>query len=274
MPAMMKSVKFFLAWALLWLSGALTAAKAMADWFGRSRFIEDAEALGPKTARIFEWLAELPTPHFYAVPFILAGVGGVLLLLSNSTPRAGGIAPWWNLLLRRLNWRDRQREDDFAYNHLLAFLVDELLPACDAQLRFQEALVRHFCTDDTAADFAVMGLRGSSEPRIQAFWAQYDKLSSKRSGSPPAIGFDELIEAIHVLEDDVYRSFCHQIDPILDRNRRGTNIEDHKDLSGYREEWRQRHVAMVGAYRAIKRDIRFRKLIRPRRASRWGPPAI
>jgi hypothetical protein len=39
--------------ALLFLiSPGLTAAKRIADWVGRSTFLEDAEALGPKGAKM------------------------------------------------------------------------------------------------------------------------------------------------------------------------------------------------------------------------------
>lgn len=68
---------------LLLLSGALTTAKRIADWVGRTTFQEDAEALGPKVAKMFEWLADQPALLFYGGPAILTLVGIGLLLAPN-----------------------------------------------------------------------------------------------------------------------------------------------------------------------------------------------
>jgi hypothetical protein len=287
---MWKASKPVLAWVLLWLSGALTVAKAMADWIGPAAFAGNAATPAPRAASAIGWLAAQPAPGVYAAALVLAGAGILLLLLllPRSGPKAGrsggasgganpgpGLAATSDRVLHRLKLRGAPAQDEvFTHTHLLAFMNDHLLPACYAQVRFQEALVRHFCTDGTVADFAVMGIRNRTDPHVQTFWAHYDKLSARPASDPQPIGFDELVESIHVLEDDVYRVFCHQVDPILDKSRSGFNIDDHENLSSRREEWRKRHIAMFEAFRAIKRDIRFRKIIRPRRQSRWGPPMI
>jgi hypothetical protein len=72
---------------LFLLSGGLVAAKKIVDWVGRSTFVEDAEALGPKVAKMFEWLADQPALAFYAVPGLLALVGvGLLVAPYARTP--------------------------------------------------------------------------------------------------------------------------------------------------------------------------------------------
>jgi hypothetical protein len=38
-------------------------------------------------------------------------------------------------------------DDPIAYNDLLGFTVQHLLPTCDAQLKFQEAIIQHFCSE-------------------------------------------------------------------------------------------------------------------------------
>ncbi len=64
---------------------------------------------------------------------------------------------WLDWLLRQtpnimLSIRERwssmlHRQDLSAYNDLMAFAVDHLLPTCASQVEFQEALIRHFCSE-------------------------------------------------------------------------------------------------------------------------------
>lgn len=56
--SMSKVIRTGFAVLLFILSGGLTVAKRIADWVGRSTFVEDAEALGPKASKMFEWLAD------------------------------------------------------------------------------------------------------------------------------------------------------------------------------------------------------------------------
>lgn len=89
---MWKALRTIAAAALLLISGAFTTAKVITDLVGRSTFVEDAEALGPKLAKMFEWLADQPALIFYIVPLVLAAVAVALLLLPRmrqwgATPR-------------------------------------------------------------------------------------------------------------------------------------------------------------------------------------------
>lgn len=270
--AMWKAARIIGAVALFLISGGLTTAKKIADWVGRSTFVEDAEALGPKAAKMFEWLAEQPTLTFYVIPLALAAVGIGLLFLPF--PRASADAsqvtePTKINEAPDFHSDDAEAEalDKPAYNEVVAFCIDHLLPACDAQSELQNKLVRALSNNDVLTNFAIYGLRTGSNEKVREFWEAYTELASGLESSPgPDITFREIVECIHKLESGSYKAFCDQADEL------GKAIgADWQKGPAFAEwsRWRFVHIGMIDAYAAIARDIRFGKLHRLK-PSRWG----
>lgn len=269
---MRKFIRIIGAVVLFVISGGLTVAKRIADWVGRSTFAEDAEALGPKAAKMFEWLADQPAMVFYGVPLLLAAVGLVLLFWPDKkgqgsqqpieqTPQPGARQT------ERFYTNDPEAEalDKGAYNQLVAFCMDHMLPTCAAAVDFHEAIIRRLTPNEAIASLAIEGLRNDPKYTTRGFWENYHNLLSGLQGSPgPTIKFEGIIECIHQLEKEFYKNFCEQA------------IETAKsaglDLRAVYSEWQGwlfKHEKMTKAYPALFRDIRFGKLHRLK-PPRWG----
>jgi hypothetical protein len=101
--------------------------------------------------------------------------------------------------------------DKAAYNQLVAFCIDNLLPACQAQIELQEAMVNHLCNNWKVAELALTGMRDEKRFKTGEFWKNYWNLSSGLTDSPgPTIKFDGMIEYISELEREFYKNFCEQ----------------------------------------------------------------
>lgn len=168
----------------------------------------------------------------------------------------------------RLHSDDPERDapDKEAYNDILAFAIDRVLPACNAMIDLQEALIGHMARGAKIAELALEGFRSESLTTGE-FWKHYDGLSGGLSASPgPILKFEGIIEHIHGLESGSYERFSQQMFELFCDLERDKYTAMSKRLST----WRHEHRALVDAYDAIKRDTRFGKLLRPLRDSRWG----
>jgi hypothetical protein len=164
---------------------------------------------------------------------------------------------------------EAEATDKQAYKEILAFAQDRVLPACDAQIRLQEALISQTCATEKIANLAHVGLRHDGSHKTSEFWVHYNKLLSGLIESPgPIIKFEAIIDCIAGLERENYRNFCEQRHEIA----AAASINPEADVSVRSAwlEWASSHNTLVDAYEPIKRDPRFGKLLRPVRPSRWG----
>src|SRR5258708_7974692 len=158
--------------------------------------------------------------------------------------------------------------DKEAYNRIVAFCLDYLLPACAAQVELNRALIHHLCSNTQIADLAIAGSQSEWKYKTKGFWVNYFGLSDGlASTGGPQIKFDGIIEYIAELEREFYRNFFELTIEIA----RTANVEPNSGDVVF-SEWhkaRDSHLKLVKQYAQIQRDIRFGKLPRLR-PSRWG----
>jgi hypothetical protein len=196
-----------------------------------------------------------------ALGVFLAGIG-FKLLRKQKSPEADRGDPHLN---EYSNDPESTAPDKQAYKDLLDFSLDRLLPACEAQIRFQDALVRKACSNDLIAEFATEGMRSTDRFKTHNFWSYYTKLILGLTDSPgPIITFDKMLDYIFELEKEGYKTFCDQAAEIASVSGVDQRVDE------LWTSWRVRHTALVDTYEPIKRDPRFGKLLRPARPSRWG----
>lgn len=284
MLPMWKALRVAVAGVFFILSGGLTAAKRIADWVGRTTFIEDAEALGPKGAKMFEWLADQPAVAFYVIPSFLAAVGLGLLVLPNplrfrsekpigDNPPKG---PPENSPTPTSTPDDPlEIHQGAAHDSLLHFVTRHLLPVCDAQITLQDAILAHIHIPEYARHILRRGLWDCDEHR--QFAANYITLSGLANSPPDDLSLRQLIIAVGRMEADGYRLFCEQRQSLA--KAAGLNYTGDPKTSLLYAEWRDAHDEMVAAYEDIKANTAFNtakidpkipSLWRPMRPSRWG----
>jgi hypothetical protein len=166
---------------------------------------------------------------------------------------------------------EAEATDKQAYREILDFALDKVIPACQAQIEAQEAVISQICGTAQVAALASIGLRHSANYKMSEFWSNFERLQSGLTESPgPIIKFEAIIDCIAGLEAGSYKKFCEQLDEIA--NAADINPKANAKLLPIWFEWAQSHNALVNAYNTIKRDPRFGKLLRPARSSRWGDP--
>ncbi|MEO5756815.1 MAG: hypothetical protein ABIQ51_08165 [Mesorhizobium sp.] len=158
--------------------------------------------------------------------------------------------------------------DKPAYNEILAFCLDTLLPACHGIAELQELVIKAKCEDMEIAWLATSGLH-SQLSDTYSFYKNYGALSGGIASSPgPDITFEAMLDYIDELEKGAYRDNYLQFVKMI------STIEiDQSHQKAIREAWerfRVSHNRLLAEYHNIKRDIRFGKLLRPARKSRWG----
>jgi len=158
--------------------------------------------------------------------------------------------------------------DKASYNDLLAFSLDYLIPACEAQLEMQETIIAGGCENERISRMARSELYSEYGP-----WRYYDRLSEGLTQSPgPVIRFDAMIDCIFEIERHEYRAACEYTNDLA--LSVGVDQDTNEALTPLREAWRAKHHALINAYDKIKRDSRFEKLLRPARPSRWEDPTL
>jgi hypothetical protein len=158
--------------------------------------------------------------------------------------------------------------DKDAYNQIVAFCLDYLLPACEAQAGLHRAIIRHLSGNSQIAELAVAGSESDWNSKTKGFWTNYYGLSDGlESTGGPQIKFDGIIERIAELEREYYRNFFEHTMEIA----RAANVEPNSGDVAFSEWHRVKdyHQKLVTHYEPIKRDIRFGKLHRLK-LSRWG----
>lgn len=156
-----------------------------------------------------------------------------------------------------------------AHETLMLFVVDHLLPTCDAQDMCQHYLIMALCDSDEIKSLALSGLSGNY--RIQKFKEAYGDLSMI-SGSPTEfVPLEKMIEAVHTIETEYYKfiEFGGRL-IALARSRNMIN----NDIFDSWNEWRASHDKMIAAYESIRRESRLGRLFRPGRPSRWTGPGL
>lgn len=157
--------------------------------------------------------------------------------------------------------------DKGAYNQIVAFCIDFLLPACGAQVELQEGIIRDLCGNEKVVAWALEGLRSDYNYKTSGFWQNYTSLSSGLTDSPgPSIKFEGMIECINELEKEFYKNFCDQAIEVA--QSAGIDLKNSAVIAEWHR-WHDHHGKMVDAFEMLKRDIRFGKLHRLR-PSRWG----
>ncbi len=163
---------------------------------------------------------------------------------------------------------EAEATDKQAYREILAFAWDQMIPACEAQVKLQNVIISQAGNSNPVmASLACMGLRHSD--RTKEFWNHYEALSAGLLASPgPLIKFEAIIEHIAALENENYRVFSEQMNEFAIIF--SMNVRTDANLRPVWVKWVEAHNALVTTYDTIKRDPRFGKLLRPARPSRWG----
>lgn len=157
--------------------------------------------------------------------------------------------------------------DKRAYNDIMAFAIDRVLPACDALIELEEAFIGRMARGPKLGELALAGMRSESRPKTGEFWTHYIGLSSGLAESPgPILKFEGIIEHIHGLEKGSYDFLSQEMFDLCCELER----DDFAAIGKHITKWREKHKELVSSYDAIKRDARFGKLLRPIRDSRWG----
>lgn len=244
--------------------------------------IESWLALGAMavSAGLFAWLGqqwELLASQGWAAVTIFAVVVSSLLLISVSLT-------YLAMSRGRTHAVDSSEEsrhspnpaseapEPSAYYDLVSFTVQTLLPACDARIALNEAIVQRLGGRSKLTELALDGLR--TEP--PSFWGSYEELIENIHQSEPTLRFGPMMTNIREMELRGYAPFCARLDDACVAV--GLDYRADSDLAPLWEEWRLAHNKLVDEYERIKNDIRYskppksqyRSLFWPRKESQWG----
>jgi hypothetical protein len=162
---------------------------------------------------------------------------------------------------------EAEATDKQAYKEILAFALDRVMPACEAQVELQKAILSQVSGNPVIGALAYMGVEHSD--RTKEFWNHYTELTAGLLASPgPIIRFETIIEHIAALESGNYRELSEQMNEFVVLF--SLNVRTNATLRPIWLKWVEAHNALVDAFDSIKRDPRFGKLLRPVRPSRWG----
>jgi hypothetical protein len=161
-----------------------------------------------------------------------------------------------------------EASDITAYYDLMQFVLEYLLPACEAQINLQEKVIDCLCKNKEIAELAKNGIPNAPDQNVSTFLDNYSRLVRGIDSSEPTIRFSVMMNIIRGMERDAYKGFCGFTDKIARES--GLIYADRDELAELWETWRQRHNSLVGEYENVKRDVRYSKLFFPRREGRWG----
>jgi hypothetical protein len=151
-----------------------------------------------------------------------------------------------------------EASDPQAYNDLVTFAAEYLIPACENLLAVQREIIDQNAASPAIAAYASKGLTDE----WKAFFRLYEGLVESPG---PIIRFEPLINCIYELESGEYRKALESTKQML----KEIDTTRNPIMSSWRI-WEYSHRVMVEAYEKIKRDSRFGSLFRPVRESRWG----
>ena len=164
---------------------------------------------------------------------------------------------------------ERDALDRIAYNEIMRFVLDDLVPACEALGVLQDEIISRTSKYKNISNFTIEGIRRDPSSKSHRFWKHYIRLMDGLTNSPgPIMTFDGIIDCIYELELGSYRNALDQTARLsLSTEAAAENKELLKDKWG---NWMKAHNHLVSSYENIKRDSRFGKLLRPARRGRWG----
>lgn len=167
--------------------------------------------------------------------------------------------------------RDDEQSDDpekevdpELYNKLVAFSLDYLVPACEARMDLNDAMLRRGIPNDKIREMVFSSFWHAPDTNI--FFGGYCKIhEGLYSTVGHIIRFHALVENIGAIEK-TYRSVVDGGDELAT----AVGVVFMRDLPEQFNRWCEAHRALRDAYEPIKRDSRIPALFRPGKPSRWG----
>lgn len=165
--------------------------------------------------------------------------------------------------------------NETVHAELSRFAAARLLPACNAQIVLQEAILSQGNFPRFIEHIANNGLLHRDE--LRQFSLRLEQLQSLYESPPAELSAEELIEIIGRMEHDAYSLFCFQRDTLADAV--GVDYRTNPTTAPLWQAWVSAHEAMVSAYEGIKTNRALHtaethpslpSLWRPVRPSRWG----
>ena len=258
------TIKRFLAILGLALHALYWGARFMLEALGYTTAPEDYAALQEKLPKAIDWLFSTP---WYVPSLTMFAFTGLVIWIC--WPQTSKISVKGLPFDPDLFTYDPQYEvDKRAYSDLMDFTLQYVLPACENHIELQREIIRNLSKSEIVTELAIDGLHLDSRPTSRDFWKYYGNIAHGIDSSEPTIKFEALIDCIKGLERNSSKHFWESADKIA-----GSTNWDYKTdsiVSPVWEKWRKSHNNLVSKYDNIKRDIRFEKLFRPRKPSRWG----
>ena len=152
-----------------------------------------------------------------------------------------------------------------AHETLMLFVVEHLLPSCEAQTYLIDKIIEIAVGKNEIAVWAEDGFRNSS--KLGDFKKGYDAVSGLTDSPPTFVPFQTMIDGVDLVEKN-YWMLCNKGKRVAQET--GLDPVSHPELFPRWEDWRKKHNDLIDAYDRIKRDSRFGKLFRPAKKSRWG----
>ena len=265
------TINRFLAILGLGLNALYWGARLMLDGLGYTTAPEDYVALQEKLPKVLDWL--FSTPWYVPSLTMLAFTGLVIWIC---WPKTSKISVTDLPFDPELFTYDPQNEvDRKAYYDLMGFTLQYILPSCENQIELQREIIRQLSKSEVVTELAIDGLHFDSRPTSRDFWKYYGNIAHGIDSSEPTIKFGALMDCIKGLERNSYKNFWGSADKIAESSNWDYKTDD--IVHPVWEKWRKSHNNLVSEYDNIKGDIRFGKLFRPRKPSRWGeivPPII
>lgn len=154
--------------------------------------------------------------------------------------------------------------DPTLYNKLVAFSLDYLMPACEARMELNDAMLGRGVENAKIREMVYSSFWADSN--AASFFASYCKIhEGLYSTVGRIIRFHSLVEHIGTLER-TYKAVVDQGDELATE----MGVGFLRDLPEQFDKWCQQHRALRDAYEPIKRDSRISALFRPGKPSRWG----
>ena len=255
--------------AIIVAGGWLVAGLRLAlDLIGYSTVPDDLKVAQGRVEQAIDYLFAIP----WWGPLGFATVA-TLWLMHVSWPRTQGAVPLLphasaalpanektavadNLPVKAIALRAETQEERQAKNELGAFAMNYLLPACEAQRAFQNAILRRLC--GSASVVELLARKGLAADGPNADFERHRKaLASDAARGRVSMSLDEITEHVRALSI-LYPAYCAQSKWLC----HNTNINPKEDPSTSKQnmDWRNSDSALIGRYEPFLRDSRFPSL--------------
>jgi hypothetical protein len=158
-----------------------------------------------------------------------------------------------------------------AHETLMNFVVEHVVPVCDARNRVHGEIIRALCPNGLVAELAQYG--ASQFANADQLRGGMEALGGLADSPPKFIPFDEMCWAVGHIE---YGYDAFLLEGVRIANSGYVHPRVAAIVAELWEKWRIAHNAMVAAYEPIKRNSKMGSLFRPVRESMWGgniPPS-